>query len=159
MLLAAENFGWTCCTGDTGARVHSRFFVMSVKYSRFSRHGILGAPAPAATDLQDDIRGTAQIRPPWNTACADDRRPESFAMSTSDGAYTLASISATMALFRALIKKGVLTRDDAVRAILDEAVARAIQGEAEEQDGGYGRSAGGVNRQSAEILKFLADKL
>jgi hypothetical protein len=80
-------------------------------------------------------------------------------MSTSDGAYTLASISATMALFRALIKKGVLTRDDAVRAILDEAVARAIQGEAEEQDGGYGRSAGGVNRQSAEILKFLADKL
>jgi hypothetical protein len=80
-------------------------------------------------------------------------------MSTSDGAYTLASISATMALFRALIKKGVLGRDDAVRALLDEAVARAIQGEAEEQDDGYGRSAGGVNRQSAEILKFLADKL
>jgi hypothetical protein len=80
-------------------------------------------------------------------------------MSTfHDGAYSLTAISATMALFRALVKKGVLTRDEAVRALLDEAVARAIQGEAEEQRPGSGRSAD-INSQSAEILKFLADKL
>jgi hypothetical protein len=81
-------------------------------------------------------------------------------MSTfHDGAYSLTAISATMALFRALIKKGVLTRDEAVRALLDEAVARAIQGETEHQGPGTGRSAGGINSQAAEILKFLADKL
>ena len=73
--------------------------------------------------------------------------------SIQDGAYTLAALSATVALFRALVKKGLLTREEAVRAILDEAVSRAIQGEAEEQ------STSDVNRQSAEILKFIAEKL
>ena len=69
----------------------------------------------------------------------------------------MAAISATMALFRALVKRGVLTRDEAVRAILDEAVVRAIQGEADHH--GPGPSGSDANRQSAEILKFLADKL
>jgi SAM-dependent MidA family methyltransferase len=73
--------------------------------------------------------------------------------SIQDGAYTLAALSATVALFRAIVKKGLLTREEAVRAILDEAVSRAIQGEAEDQ------SIGEVNRQSAEILKFIAEKL
>jgi hypothetical protein len=73
--------------------------------------------------------------------------------SIQDGAYTLAALSATVALFRAMVKKGLLTREEAVRSILDEAVSRAIQGEAEDQ------SAGDVNRQSAEILKFIAGKL
>jgi hypothetical protein len=75
-----------------------------------------------------------------------------------DSAYTMAAMSATVALFRSLINKGVLTREDAVRAILDEAVARALQAEAEPQGPG-GRSASEVNRQSAEILKFIAEKL
>ncbi len=75
-----------------------------------------------------------------------------------DAAYTVAAISATVALFRALIGKGVLTRDEAVRAILDEAVARAIQAEAEPPGPG-GRSTDGINGQSAEILKFIAEKL
>jgi hypothetical protein len=78
-------------------------------------------------------------------------------MSTfEDAAYTMAAVSATVALFRALVKKGVLTRDEAVRTILDEAVARAIQAEAQ------GHASGGpndLNRQSAEILKFIAEKL
>jgi hypothetical protein len=73
--------------------------------------------------------------------------------SIQDGAYTLAALSATIALFRALLKKGLLTREEAVRAILDEAVSRAIQGEAEDQ------STSDVNRQTAEILKFIAEKL
>jgi hypothetical protein len=32
--------------------------------------------------------------------------------------------------YRAVVKKGLLTRDEAARAILDEAVSRAIQAEA-----------------------------
>jgi hypothetical protein len=74
-----------------------------------------------------------------------------------DPAYTMAAMSATVALFRALVKKGVLTRDEAVRVILDEAVARAIQAEA--QQGPGGGSANDLNRQTAEILKFIAEKL
>ena len=65
---------------------------------------------------------------------------------------TVAAISATVALFRSLVGKGVLTREEAVRAILDEAVARAIQAEAESPHDD-------INRQSAEILKFIAERL
>jgi hypothetical protein len=75
-----------------------------------------------------------------------------------DPAYTMAAISATVALFRALVKKGVLTRDEAVRAILDEAVTRALQAEAQPQ-GQAGRTTNEINHQSAEILKFIAEKL
>ena len=86
--------------------------------------------------------------------CVSKHRPGKRDMSSiQDGAYTLAALSATVALFRAIVKKGLLTREEAVRAILDEAVSRAIQGEAEDQ------SIGEVNRQSAEILKFIAEKL
>jgi hypothetical protein len=77
-------------------------------------------------------------------------------MSTfQDAAYTMAAMSATIALYRALVKKGVLARDEAVRVLLDEAVARAIQAEAQGQAG----SEDDLNRQSAEILKFIAEKL
>ena len=78
--------------------------------------------------------------------------------SFHDAAYTMAAVSATGALFRALVAKGVLTRDEAVRVILDEAVARAIQAEAQQQ-GQAGKSTNDLNRQSAEILKFIAEKL
>jgi hypothetical protein len=67
-----------------------------------------------------------------------------------DAAYTMAAVSAVVALYRVLVKNGVLTRDEAVRTLLDEAVSRAIQGEAAAHD---------VNRQCAEILKFIAEKL
>jgi hypothetical protein len=72
-----------------------------------------------------------------------------------DAAYTMAAMSATVALLRALVKKGVLSRDEAVRALLDEAVARAIQAEAH----GEAQATNEVNSQSAEILKFIAEKL
>ena len=65
------------------------------------------------------------------------------------------TMTATVALFRALVKKGVLTRDEAVRVLLDEAVSRAIQAEAPHQ----GEAPSDVNRQCAEILKFIAEKL
>ncbi|MET0472539.1 MAG: hypothetical protein ABWZ93_17000, partial [Xanthobacteraceae bacterium] len=50
-----------------------------------------------------------------------------------DAAYTMAAVSAVVALYRVLVKNGVLTRDEAVRTLLDEAVSRAIQAEAQQQ--------------------------
>jgi hypothetical protein len=64
-------------------------------------------------------------------------------------------VSATVALYRVLVKNGVLTRDEAVRTLLDEAVSRAIQAEAQHGDA----TTGDLNRQCAEILKFIAEKL
>jgi polyhydroxyalkanoate synthesis regulator phasin len=75
--------------------------------------------------------------------------------SFEDAAYTMAAVSATVALFRALVKKGLLTRDEAVRIIRDEAVSRAIQAEAPHQ----GEATNDTTRQCAEILKFIAEKL
>src|SRR6516165_5716269 len=69
-----------------------------------------------------------------------------------DAAYTMAALTATVALFRALVRKGVLTRDEAVRLLLDEAVSRAIQAEAPHA----AETTNDVNRQCAEILKFIA---
>ena len=62
-----------------------------------------------------------------------------------DAAYTMAAVSAVVAL------------DEAVRALLDEAVSRAIQAEAQQQ--GEATAAHDLNRQCAEILKFIAEKL
>jgi hypothetical protein len=79
-------------------------------------------------------------------------------MSTfHDAAYTMAAVSAIVALYRVLIAKGLVSRDEAVRALLDEAVARAIQAEAQSSPGGS--TTMDLNRQSAEILKFIAEKL
>jgi hypothetical protein len=72
-----------------------------------------------------------------------------------DAAYTMAAVSAVVALYRVLVKNGVLTRDQAVRILLDEAVSRAIQAEAQQGEA----AAHDVNRQCAEILKFIAEKL
>ena len=72
-----------------------------------------------------------------------------------DAAYTMAAVSAVVALYRVLVKNGVLTRDEAVRTLLDEAVSRAIQAEAQQQGEA---AAHDVNRQCAEILKFIAEK-
>jgi glycerol dehydrogenase-like iron-containing ADH family enzyme len=75
--------------------------------------------------------------------------------SMDDAAYAMAALSAAVVLFRALIKKGLLTREEAVRIILDEAVSQAIQAEAHDR-----REPGSAaNRQCAEILKLIAEKL
>src|SRR5262249_8228900 len=100
----------------------------------------------------------ARRHPAW-VVLTSHHSQESVRMSAfQDPAYTMAAMSATVALFRGLVKKGVLTRDEAVRVILDEAVARAIQAEADDQRAG-GRSTNDLNRQTAEILKFIAEKL
>jgi hypothetical protein len=74
-------------------------------------------------------------------------------------AYNMAAISATVALYRALIKKGVMAREEAMHILLDEAVAQAILAEGQTQEPGVRQTTIDINRESAEILKFLAEKL
>lgn len=75
--------------------------------------------------------------------------------SVDDAAYAMAALSAAVVLFRALIKKGLLTREEAVRIILDEAVSKAIQAEAHDQ----GQGGSEADRRCAEILKLIAQQL
>jgi hypothetical protein len=76
-----------------------------------------------------------------------------------DGAYAMAALSASVVALRILVKKGLVSRDEAVRAIVDEAVQRAIFAEAKEHDATVGPTTAELNRQSAEILKIIADSL
>ena len=76
-----------------------------------------------------------------------------------DAAYTMAAVSAVVALYRVLVRNGVLSRDEAVRPLLDEAVSRAIVAEEERNKGVTGKTAAEINSQSAEILKFISEKL
>jgi len=78
--------------------------------------------------------------------------------SFQDGAYAMAALSATVVAFRLLLKKGLLSREEAVRSLLDEAVQRAIFAESL-HEATNGRSTAELNRQSAEILKFIAESL
>lgn len=73
-----------------------------------------------------------------------------------DGAYAMAALSAAVVAYRLLVKKGLLTREEAVRALLDEAVQRAIFAEGT-HDGG--KTTAELHRQSAEILKMIAESL
>lgn len=75
-----------------------------------------------------------------------------------DGAYAMAALSAAVVAFRILVKKGLVTREEAVRSLLDEAVQRAIFAESL-HDETKGRTTAELNRQSAEILKFIAESL
>jgi hypothetical protein len=71
----------------------------------------------------------------------------------------MAALSAAVVVYRLAIKKGLLTRDEAVRGLLDEAVSRAIFAEAKLQERVISETTADMNRQSAEILKFVAESL
>ena len=75
--------------------------------------------------------------------------------SFEDAAYARAALSTTIVLFRTLLKKGLITREEAVRIILDEAVSKAIQAEAH----GQGQAGSEADRRCAEILKLIAQQL
>jgi hypothetical protein len=75
--------------------------------------------------------------------------------SSEDAAYARAALSTTVVLFRTLLKNGLITREEAVRIILDEAVSKAIQAEAQDQ----GRAGSEADRRCAEILKLIAERL
>lgn len=91
--------------------------------------------------------------------CVRHNRDEPAMNEFDAPAYNMAAISATVALYRALIKKGVMAREEAMHILLDEAVAQAILAEGQTQEPGVRQTTIDINRESAEILKFLAEKL
>ena len=81
-------------------------------------------------------------------------------MNEFDGAaYNMAVVTATVALYRALVRKGVLAREEAMQILLDEAIAHAIQTEALMQQPGVSKTTIEINHQCEEILKFIAEHL
>jgi hypothetical protein len=71
----------------------------------------------------------------------------------------MAGISAATVMFRVLIRKGLIGREEAVRALLDEAVSRAIFAESKLAERAISETTAELNRQSAEILKLVAESL
>ena len=81
-------------------------------------------------------------------------------MNEFDGAaYNMAAVTATVALYRGLVRKGVLAREEAMQILLDEAIAHAIQTEALMQQPGVSKTTIEINHQCEEILKFIAEHL
>ena len=68
----------------------------------------------------------------------------------------MTALSVVVVVLKVLVKKGVITRDDVVRSLLDEAVQRRLRRKSAEQPG---ESTAAANRQSAEMLKFITDQL
>jgi hypothetical protein len=58
-----------------------------------------------------------------------------------DAAYNMAAVTATIALYRALVRKGVVAREEA------------------RQEPGASKTTMEINDQSVEILKFIAEHL
>ena len=76
-----------------------------------------------------------------------------------DAAYTMAAVTATIALYRALVRKGLIPRKEAMQILLDETMAHAMQTEALMQQPGVSKTTMEINDQSVEILKFIAEHL
>ncbi len=74
-------------------------------------------------------------------------------------AYNVAAISATVALYRLLVKKDVMAREEARNVLLDAAISRSIAADAVTQEPGMSKTAVEINEQSVEILKFIAEHL
>src|SRR6202022_831347 len=77
----------------------------------------------------------------------------------ANAAHNMAALPATIALYRALVRKGLMPRDEAMQILLDEAIANAIQTEALMQEPGVSKKTIEINRQCEEILKFIAEHL
>ena len=76
-----------------------------------------------------------------------------------DSAYNMAAITATVALYRALVRKGLMPREEARQILLDAAISRSIEAEALRQEPGASKTTMEINDQSVEILKFIAEHL
>jgi hypothetical protein len=74
-------------------------------------------------------------------------------------AYNMAAVTATIALYRGLVRKGVLAREEARQILLDAAISRSIEAEALRQKTGASKTTMEINDQSVEILKFIAEHL
>jgi hypothetical protein len=93
------------------------------------------------------------------TSAGDVERKDRNMKTYQDGAYAMAALSASVVAIRILVKKGLVTREEAARAIVDEAVQRAIFAESKQHDELAGQTTAELNRQSAEILKIIAESL
>ena len=49
-------------------------------------------------------------------------------------AYNMAALTATVALYRALVRKGLMAREEARQILLDAAISRSIEAEALRQE-------------------------
>ncbi|MFZ1090028.1 MAG: hypothetical protein WAN75_12320 [Xanthobacteraceae bacterium] len=76
-----------------------------------------------------------------------------------DAAYNMAAITATVALYRALVRKGLMPREEARQILLDAAISRSIEAEALRQEPEASKTTMEINDQSVEILKFIAEHL
>jgi hypothetical protein len=76
-----------------------------------------------------------------------------------DAAYNMAAVSAAIALYRALVRKGLMPREEARQILLDAAISRSIEVEALRQETGVSKTTMEINDQSVEILKFIAEHL
>ena len=81
-------------------------------------------------------------------------------MNEFDGAaYNMAAVTATVALYRGLVRKGLMAREEAMQILLDEAIAQTIQSEAQMHEPSVRRTTLDINRECAQILKFIAETL
>ena len=76
-----------------------------------------------------------------------------------DAAYTMVAVTATLALYRQLVRKGFMPREEAMQILLDATMAHAMQTDALMQQPGVSKITIEINRQCEEILKFLAEHL
>jgi hypothetical protein len=76
-----------------------------------------------------------------------------------DAAYNMAAITATVALYRALVRKGLMPREEARQILLDAAISRSIEAEALRQQPEASKTTMEINDQSVEILKCIAEHL
>ena len=76
-----------------------------------------------------------------------------------NSAHNMAALTATVALYRALVRKGLMPRDEATQILLDAAISRSIAAEALRQEPGASKTTMEINDQSVEILKFIAEHL
>jgi hypothetical protein len=76
-----------------------------------------------------------------------------------NAAHNMAALTATVALYRALVRKGLMPRDEARQILLDAAISRSIEAEALRQEPGVSKTTMEINDQSVEILKFIAEHL
>ena len=76
-----------------------------------------------------------------------------------DAAYNMAAITATVALYRAPVRKGLMPREEARQILLDAAISRSIEAEALRQEPEASKTTMEINDQSVEILKFIAEHL
>ena len=85
----------------------------------------------AQAQLGPSCTGSNGLSPPnVRTACAfDSEYMPPTAMNFDEAFHNMVALTSTVALYRALVRRGLMTRDEAMQILLDEAVSQAIKAE------------------------------